>query len=513
MTIGKPLRGMRLAPGAITRWALGAAVAGAMFVAALCRPAIGAATEGSDQARPPRVLVDLSHCQNGGGALHRDLLRDIGAEATINYGPVSWEVLRNYDAVLITGSGPRTGPSGPGPDVPFTADEIAAVYRFLRDGGGVLVAAHGSQWRGCHRLPMSEMARNQLLKEMGVAFTDGVARGELALQRHPALAESDPRVLRRLLGEVPNPLAVTSAGFTTLVGTADGATVAVAGAVGRGRLIVVGADAWAGWAEIAQDRSNRRLVKGFVGWLGENRYSRVHGAAEIPHQIDPPALFEKPGLKLSGLPALEPKARIVAGWCAETKEELESYLGITCRSPFDIRLLVGDQGGWSGGGHIGIPAFASDLSLVAILGHEMGHSFWEPAIPPAWFNEVLACWVGMRAQQRVLGRADEEFWNLRMKQWREVDADGLSLDLTSFTGFVPPSHTGKGLWVISELERAYGADFIARFERIVRADARAHKLMSTEELVYFLGRAAGDNLGPWFRTLGTTVTTDDPFAQ
>jgi len=467
----------------------------------------------SHNSNHTRVLIDLSHCQNGGGALDRGLFRRICAQVTINYGPLSLEVLRNYDVVFITGSGPRSGPSGPGPDLPFTDGEIDAVHRFVREGGGLLVAAHGNLWHNCHQRPMSEMARNQLLRDCGIAFTADVARGNLLAAVHPALAEADPQVLRRLMGDLPSPLVLMSRQFTKLIQTTDGATIAVAGVVDKGRLIVLGAETWAVLLDIGRDRSNLTLVDGFVAWLGQDRYSVGAGAPTIPDQIDPPVLVREAGFTISGLPALRSRAEAVAGWCQSIRQELESYLGVECLSAFDIRLLVGDQGGWSGGGHIGVCAFATDLGLIGILGHEMGHSFWEPTAPPAWFNEALACLVGLRAQKRILGRADEEWAALRKRQWREADPDGRQLDLTVYPGvFVPPSHTGKGVWVISELERKYGPDFIARFEQIVRTDRRAHKLMSTDELVYFLGRAAGTDLTPWFRAIGTTVTRDDPFA-
>jgi hypothetical protein len=193
--------------------------------------------------------------------------------------------------------------------------------------------------------------------------------------------------------------------------------------------------------------------------------------------IDPPVVVQGARATIMAIPQLADRARQASAWCEIIDAELRSYLGIDCQGRLGIRVLAGDQGGWTGGSEsIAVCGFGSDKFLVATLAHEIGHVFWEPAIPPAWFGEPMANWVAARVTRRILPDADVAWLSSGvMEAWRNEDPDGKRLNLAPCVNVASSAACGKGHWVITQLVSKFGDDFIPRYERLVREDKRAHK--------------------------------------
>ncbi|WP_456424075.1 DUF4350 domain-containing protein [Thermococcus sp.] len=102
-----------------------------------------------------KVLIDLSHGQYyftkyGFTGLKEDIEK-LGWEVNVTYAPLTYEVLKNYDVVILTN-----------PKTDLTGDEIKALREYVENGGALFVAGDWYKY-------LSE-SLNELLAGTGVAF-------------------------------------------------------------------------------------------------------------------------------------------------------------------------------------------------------------------------------------------------------------------------------------------------------------------------------------------------------
>ncbi|MHB8973242.1 MAG: hypothetical protein ACYC3X_16785 [Pirellulaceae bacterium] len=172
---------------------------------------------------------------------------------------------------------------------------------------------------------------------------------------------------------------------------------------------------------------------------------------------------------------------------------------------FIVNILASGGGGWSGGREIGVQCGGSMASNVAVIAHELTHSWTGPL--PGILGEGWASMVGMRAAAAlgfVKEAADEKrSW---MDQFRSAEQAGTQLDIirAETDRSVFGACEEKMMWMVERLEAKYGTDFMPRFLEICRA-LKGRQSPSTQEALYFFSLTAGDDLTPTFRELGITM--------
>lgn len=176
-----------------------------------------------------------------------------------------------------------------------------------------------------------------------------------------------------------------------------------------------------------------------------------------------------------------------------------------------VNVLAGSGGGYSGGREVGVPCSGSKASIIAVIAHELTHS-WEGPLP-AIVGEGWASTVGMRAATAFgfKKEAEEE-----RRSWREAhenaERDGKKLDITlaEKDRTLVRASEGKMMWMIEQMEAEYGADFMPRFLEITHALKGRVQRPTIQEVLYFFSLAAGRDLSGMYRTLG--ITCEPPSA-
>jgi hypothetical protein len=169
---------------------------------------------------------------------------------------------------------------------------------------------------------------------------------------------------------------------------------------------------------------------------------------------------------------------------------------------FIVNILACGGGGWSGGREIGIQCGGSPGANIAVIAHELTHSWTGPL--PGIIGEGWASMVGMRAA-KALGYAGDA--NRERRSWQEqmdrAESGGKKLDITladTDRRLFGPCEA-KIMWMIERLESKYGADFMRRFLEVCRA-LKDRQSPSIHEVLYYFSLAAGEDLGSAYRKLG-----------
>ncbi len=138
-----------------------------------------------------------------------------------------------------------------------------------------------------------------------------------------------------------------------------------------------------------------------------------------------------------------------------------------------------------------------------VRAHELTHAFTNIYFLPVWFNEGLAVLIQTEyAQGGTHPKFDSLIGDLR------VDLDGVN-QLENWGGHLDGGPLTQWRYrysytLVSELRERYGNDFYIKLFELLEADALHQRLegkMRTSFLVYYLSKAAGEDLVPFFEEL------------
>jgi hypothetical protein len=255
---------------------------------------------------------------------------------------------------------------------------------------------------------------------------------------------------------------------TALVADTNGRPVAAAAEVGKGR-VVVWADDHAYWdfcaqrdrhtGEVASKPTTVALFKWLVGGrTGPDRGRATRDSAEYVDRRGP--LIFRHSLPIADA------AQAMTARVPDVLKVVQQWNGIGPpeKPAFTIHWLAAGGGGWAGPHAAGVCVFGEDPAYpIKVMGHELTHSTTGPW--PRAFSEAWAIIVGMRAAE-ALGYAESARREIaaNIKRLDKVDPTRDSLDLMdSDTGPANHDYQRKALWLLLELEKRYGPDFMARF--------------------------------------------------
>ncbi len=138
-----------------------------------------------------------------------------------------------------------------------------------------------------------------------------------------------------------------------------------------------------------------------------------------------------------------------------------------------------------------------------VRAHELTHAFTNIYFLPVWFSEGIAVLI---QTEYAKGGSHPKFDNL--KEWLRFDLDGVN-QLENWEGHLDGGPLTQWRYryaytLVSELRERYGNNFYIKVFELMEADALHQKLegkMRTSFLVYYLSKAAGENLVPFFKEL------------
>ena len=474
--------------------------------------------------RRMRLLVDRARSKRGGDGvilLNVRRLRKAGREVTkprgvfvrrLNYGLLRSESLREFDvlAVATTDGLYYDQEFRRRLNMSYADEERAAVREFVTKGGGLLMTGNGFRWAQRNRavsveaqqapLAQERMTLNQLAGAFGVMFTaerpSRRDRKNLRIAAHPCYGERGVAELSEILGS--GSYCVLSVRpeieAEALVADGSGRPLAVAFRCGEGRVVAVGADMW------SQDRpESYELASDVLTWLGEGRLSAQYGQRAEPETVESSTSIERDGFRLLYNPQIEYRATAIAPLAERSLRFTDGLLAGSQRAmrKLSIRLIIAEQGGASGK-NINVSALGPLHRIAGVVAHERAHQFYRGVR-----EEYFAHYIGIRARMS-LGYPDEARAIIAAETaaFRAEDPKGDGIDIM---GPMSRAAQGKYVWMLEELEKKHGPDFIGKFFARWRQDVSAPRSLDAAHFVQYMSEAAGEDLAPWFKALGTTT--------
>jgi len=495
------------------------------------------------QAQRPqliRLYRDESRALPLGSPVWTTLHRSAGYHVTVGMDLLDYGRLKCCDVIIVWNSVET---------ISYDPVELDAVTRFVQEGGGLLLVGNPAlsrpttarasflkgRFRNLQKLPDSSFSMNQLSGLYDVRFANGMRPGEPIYQ---TTTEPNHGINVSLLQarQPLAPLICNNASVQTLV-EAHGGPAVVAVEHGAGRVIICSASRLLMKQGSLAERklgktdtvlgAQKKLVDGWLRWLAARRFSTIAKEPPLPGRVLPRVEKELDNAVFYYIPQVEPRAtEILADW-DRIWADFSDYTGLespmACapgdlrRHKMEVYIRPAMGGGYAGAREVALAAFGDEWRATAVLGHEVGHKLL--GAPTSSMSEGFAQWMNFRGL-RATGRtvvADERLQQA-LAEYRRADPTGRELDLADGMTDITKSKAcqGKWLWVLLELEKNHGDDFIRRYVKSLRAgvplDGSHHKRVGTkrvkvtmEDLVFHMSQAAGLDLAPWFRDLGITV--------
>lgn len=413
------------------------------------------------------------------GRFHRQYLADAGRDAR-NWGSLALLDLDNVNLLVLTAGNTR---------IPYEQEAIDHVAAYVQGGGLLLLMADGAD----PMPPGQEVARR-----FGAALTETRAAKPLR-----GVGELEGSTVEFRAGRTLD----LGAGWIPLVLDADDRPVLASRSCGKGR-VLLGSRGLFGQKPDASDPIN-------AAWVTPMLVSRAGAkpidpakplrstSAELQEQIGPLTLeFHRGTQKF---------ARDIHQVYEDVRPHLVEITGVE-PSPGMIKsmlILPTGGGGFSSGQRIAIGAWWGNFPerrypMVELIAHEAGHSWVLPYAEPLW-NEPIATYLGIQVGKRLGMPEAQQTLDRQIERARKHDRD-----LTKLNPMAPDAPRdlvwGKSYFVFEELERLHGPGALAKYFRTKRDVLKPGRTdYSMDDCVAVWSLAVGEDLFPWFRSLGFDV--------
>ena len=455
-----------------------------------------------------RILVDTSRDTGWSNGLIR-IEPDI-YQTTNNRDYLSEAVLKNYDVLTICSD----------TSLKYTDAELQLIREFVENGGGLLLAASTSRFERDVREPISELGINHIASLFGARF--------LPLPEGQGEMDTDANPLR---GYTKKDLCLTNHEITDGLGIDDlsltycgildvpaesgvflkhSETKEPVGAClhfGSGQVLLINTQLFQ-W-------ENHPVSGRFIDWLGISRFSSATESEMIPDEIPIEEHVREDGkIKIFYTHFVEDRVDTCMTFAKKLTEEMFSKFPEGEKVKWKIDLIpscVHEYGsGWEDS-VMTIGACASPSGLAYALGVEASGLIADKT-PFGKAKDVLfdgfQFFFGIWAM-KLLGFEQEAAMMVTEaeRQFHE-NADEKQVDIAKV--YEQPSR--KPVWILKRLLDKYGEDLFVRLTKIFsekQIDTEQNMPHTTfsrvDRQIYYLSRAVGEDLFPWFEENGTTV--------
>jgi len=375
-----------------------------------------------------------------------------------------------------------------------SCDETTLLKNYVRQGGRLVL------------ITKPEMPLEALAQEFGFRLRAG---GAAPLQAAGPLVENGSprsvptRAVRFHLQRSP--------AHTVLIEDGNGDPVVAAVNVGQGR-VVVWADDHAYWDFCAQrdkhtgEVASAPTTTALFQWLVDGTAAKTKGRTPrvFAENVDQRgALIFRYALPVAS-PAQEMIERVPAVLKVVKKW---NGLGPPVDQPFTIHWLAAGGGGWAGPRGAGVCVFGADPAYpIKVMGHELTHS--ASGNLTRAFGEAWAVIVGVRSAAALgyVESARKEI-DANLAQLKREDPTLRKLDLMdSMRGPMNHAYQRKALWLMLQLEKRYGSDFMSRFLALRNHKYGLRTPIDLQQVFELFAETSGDP-GIWkrFAACGTSV--------
>ena len=466
-----------------------------------------------------RILVDTSRDTGWSDGLIQ-IEPDNIYHTTNNRGYLSEAVLKNYDVLTICSNTP----------LKYTDAELQLIREFVENGGGLLLASSTSRFERDVREPISELGVNQVASLFGARFLPlPEGQGEMDTDANP-LRGYTKKSLRLTDCEVVNELEIDDLGLT-YCGTLDipadgnvflehnetGEPVGACFHFGAGRVLLINTQLF--------QRENHPVSTRFIDWLGINREetpqqksSLTTSNQTIPDEIPIEEQVREDGtIKIFYTQFVEDRVDTCMGFANKLAEEILSKFPEGEKIKWEIDLMPSCVHKYSFSWEDSIMTIGACVStprLAYSLGVEASRLIADKtpfgkATDIIFDGEGFPFFFGIRAM-KILGFEAEaaEIVAEAEQQYRENAEVEALIDIAK----VYEQRSRKPIWILKTLLEKYGDDLFVRLAEVLsekHSDAEKNMpdttFSSVDRLIYYLSRAVGEDLFPWFKEIGTTV--------
>ena len=466
-----------------------------------------------------RILVDTSRdtgWSNGLIYIEPDNLY----QATNNRDYLSEAVLKNYDVLTICSN----------TALKYTDAERQLIREFVENGGGLLLAASTSLFERDVREPISELGINQVASLFGAQFLPlPEGQGEMDIDANP-LCGYRKKNLRLTDYEIADGLDIDDLGLTACgildiptdshVFLEHSETAEPVGAClhcGSGRVLLINTQLF--------QYENHPVSRKFIDWLGIHREetpgqkpSLTTDTQTIPDEIPIEEQVREDGkIKIFYTQFVEDRVDTCMAFAKKLAKEMLSKFPEDEKIEWKIDLIpscVHKYGGDWEDSVMTIGACVSPPRLAYSLGVEVSELLahktpFGKATALIFDGEGFPFFFGIWAM-KLLGFEEEaaEMIAEAEQQYRENAEIEAAIDIAK----VYEQRYRKPIWILKTLLEKYADDLFVRF-----ADLFSGKQIDTEKnmpnttfssvdrQIYYLSRAVGEDLFPWFEEIGTTV--------
>jgi len=455
---------------------------------------------------PIRILVDHHH-----DTAWRDAGHGLGGgptQVTICRESLKWGALKRYHVLIIEASTPAR----------FTANELKAVERFVAEGGGLLLAASAPTFELMAESPTNELPAGAVAARFGFRFLSPEdCAGEVEFDRN--FRRGYPREQVVVGPGAPDgfgphpPGAITWAPIEPPEGAKvllehpeTGEPLAALAEHGRGRVCVVGT---------RLNRFNQLAhLHPLLGRLAEDAGDRP--GREIPFELGPPPKLHEAGrLSLILDEPLTDRAEEIADVVRRFDEFMRGFFGDGWKMPKRVEVVRSCAGpdGWDS------DPFVSAAGCGWALAYNAAFALALRGLRPEHAGELLVTLfpeftllrhIAIRFVQHMgFAEPARRLRDIAARQVDEADPDRTQADLARVYWATEKWHP-KGMWLIAELERRYGDDFLRRVFDAIPKKREDDKLprafaWAGDKAAYYLSLAAGEDLAPWLAEIGTVV--------
>jgi hypothetical protein len=258
----------------------------------------------------------------------------------------------------------------------------------------------------------------------------------------------------------------------------------------------------------AKDPVNAQWIKPLLRDLVRNKpvdpARRPKGQfAELSHRVDGLTVEYNEGTKVF--------ADAIVQEYGLVKKHLEQITGVppSKGTLTNLLMLPTGGGGFSSGNRIGIGAWWGDYPrnrypMIELISHEAGHSWVLPYGEPVW-NEPIATYLGIEVGKRLGMKEAQETLDRAIARARRLDPHMNKVDISRKDA---PNDVvwGKSYWIFEQLREKFGQDALAKYfqtkRRILQPGRKGYSL---DDCVAVWSSAVGEDLFPWFSSLGISV--------
>ena len=459
-----------------------------------------------------RILVDTSRDTGWSDGLIR-IEPDTIYRTTNNRDYLSEAVLKNYDVLTICSN----------TSLKYADAELQLIQEFVENGGGLLLVSSTSRFERDVRKPISELGVNQVASLFGARFLSlPEGQGEMDTDANP-LRGWTKKDLCLTNHEITDGLGIDDLGLTycgILDIPKDGSvflehseTEESVGACldfGSGRVLLINTHLF--------QYENHPVSGRLIDWLGINRLSSGKDTETIPDEIPvEEQIREDEKIRIFYTQFVEDRVDTCMAFVKKLAKEMFSKFPEGEKIKWEIDLMPSCVHKYSFSWEdsvMTIGACVSTPRLAYSLGVEASRLLADKtpfgkATEILFDGEGFPFFFGIWAM-KLLGFEPEaaEMLNATDRQFRENAQAEEPIDIAR----VYEQRYRKPIWILKALLEKYGGDLFIRLTEVLSKEhSDTEKNMpdtifsSVDRLIYYLSRAVGEDLFPWFEEIGTTV--------